>query len=67
MARFALEMSIDPIGDEKIVQSWRKNAIPWTAAVRENQIESRALVTNRAIADRAAGGAPITAFLFSDR
>jgi 2-polyprenyl-3-methyl-5-hydroxy-6-metoxy-1,4-benzoquinol methylase len=60
MARFALEMSIDPIGDEKIVESWRKNAIPWTAAVRENQIESRALVTNRAIVDAVLSRSPRT-------
>jgi SAM-dependent methyltransferase len=39
----------DPLSDEKIVESWLKNAEPWTAAVRENQIESRRLVTNRAI------------------
>jgi 2-polyprenyl-3-methyl-5-hydroxy-6-metoxy-1,4-benzoquinol methylase len=53
-------MSIDPIGDEKIVQSWRKNASPWTAAVRENRIESRALVTNRAIVDAVLSRSPRT-------
>jgi 2-polyprenyl-3-methyl-5-hydroxy-6-metoxy-1,4-benzoquinol methylase len=44
-------VSIDPLSDAKIVDSWRKNAAPWTNAVRENQIESRTLVTNRAIVD----------------
>ena len=31
-------MSIDPLSDAKIVDSWRKNASPWTSAVRESQI-----------------------------
>ena len=44
-------MPTDPLSDEKIIDSWHKNAEPWTAAVRENQIESRRLVTNRAIID----------------
>ena len=42
-------MSIDPLSDAKIVDSWHHNATPWTAAVREGRIESRLLVTNRAI------------------
>jgi 2-polyprenyl-3-methyl-5-hydroxy-6-metoxy-1,4-benzoquinol methylase len=42
---------VDPLSDDKIIDSWLKNAEPWTAAVRENQIESRRLVTNRAIVD----------------
>ena len=42
-------MSIDPLSDAKIVDSWHHNAAPWTAAVREGRIESRSLVTNRAI------------------
>lgn len=53
-------MSNDPIGDEKIVQSWLKNAAPWTTAVRQNQIESRTLVTNRAIVDAVLGRSPRT-------
>ncbi len=40
---------MDPLSDKKIIDSWGKNAIPWIAAVRENQIESRALITNSAI------------------
>lgn len=40
---------MDPLSDAKVIDSWNKNAAPWTAAVRENQIASRALVTNDAI------------------
>jgi 2-polyprenyl-3-methyl-5-hydroxy-6-metoxy-1,4-benzoquinol methylase len=42
-------MSLDPLSDAKIVDSWGRNAAPWTTAVREQQIESRRLVTDRAI------------------
>jgi 2-polyprenyl-3-methyl-5-hydroxy-6-metoxy-1,4-benzoquinol methylase len=35
--------------DARIIDSWLKNASPWAAAVRQGQIESRKLVTNRAI------------------
>ena len=42
---------MDPLSDARIVESWRKNAASWTNAVRENQIESRTLVTNQAIID----------------
>ncbi|MDP9203635.1 MAG: methyltransferase domain-containing protein [Gemmatimonadota bacterium] len=52
---------MDPSSDEKIVQSWYKNAHPWTVAVRENQIESRKLVTNRAIVDAVLSRSPRTA------
>jgi 2-polyprenyl-3-methyl-5-hydroxy-6-metoxy-1,4-benzoquinol methylase len=44
-------MSLDPLSEAKIVDSWGKNAPAWTTAVREGQIESRELVTNRAIVD----------------
>lgn len=44
-------MSIDPLSDAKVVESWQRNAAPWTAAVRESRIESRTLVTNQAIVD----------------
>lgn len=40
---------VNPLSDEKIVDSWRKNAESWTTAIREGQIESRKLVTNDAI------------------
>ena len=44
-------VSIDPLNDTKIIESWGNNASPWTAAVREGQIESRKLITNQAIVD----------------
>jgi 2-polyprenyl-3-methyl-5-hydroxy-6-metoxy-1,4-benzoquinol methylase len=53
-------MSSDPLSDARIVDSWTRNAGPWTAAVRENRIESRNLVTNRAIVDAVLGRAPRT-------
>lgn len=54
-------MSTDPLSDARIVDSWVKNASPWTNAVRENQIESRRLVTNQAIVDAVLSRAPKTA------
>jgi 2-polyprenyl-3-methyl-5-hydroxy-6-metoxy-1,4-benzoquinol methylase len=54
-------MPIDPLSDAKIVDSWHKNAAPWTDAVRESQIESRKLVTNQAIIDTIVGRSPRTA------
>jgi 2-polyprenyl-3-methyl-5-hydroxy-6-metoxy-1,4-benzoquinol methylase len=44
-------MAIDPLSDAKILESWRRNANPWTAAVRLRQIASRRLVTDRAIVE----------------
>jgi 2-polyprenyl-3-methyl-5-hydroxy-6-metoxy-1,4-benzoquinol methylase len=49
---------IDPLSDEKIVQSWHTNATPWTSAVREQRIESRRLVTDRAIVDAVVSRSP---------
>jgi 2-polyprenyl-3-methyl-5-hydroxy-6-metoxy-1,4-benzoquinol methylase len=40
---------MDKFSDAKIVDSWHKNAVPWTKAVREGQIESRKMITDRAI------------------
>ena len=40
-----------PFSDAKIVDSWFKNALAWTIAVREKHIESRRLVTDQAIVD----------------
>lgn len=42
---------MDPLSDEKIVDSWHTNATPWTSAVRDQRIESRRLVTDRAVVD----------------
>lgn len=47
-----------PHSDRKIVDSWRKNASQWTAAVRNGQIESRKLVTNKAIVDAVMSHSP---------
>jgi 2-polyprenyl-3-methyl-5-hydroxy-6-metoxy-1,4-benzoquinol methylase len=44
--------------DDHVVESWHLNALPWTAAVRGNQIESRSLVTNQAIVDAVLGRSP---------
>jgi 2-polyprenyl-3-methyl-5-hydroxy-6-metoxy-1,4-benzoquinol methylase len=54
-------MTIDPLSDAKIVDSWLKNAEPWTSAVRNEQIESRRLVTNQAIIDAVLARRPVTA------
>ena len=43
-------MTSDALSDAKIIDSWHKNAHPWTAAVRQGQIKSRKLVTDNAIA-----------------
>ena len=53
-------MTIDQLSDAKIVDSWHKNATPWTDAVRDSQIESRKLVTNQAIVDAVRRRAPRT-------
>ena len=37
--------------DLEIIDSWHKNAAPWIVAIEEQQIESRKLVTDRAIID----------------
>ena len=42
-------MNGDPLSDAKIVESWGKNALPWTKAVRDGQIDSRRLITHQAI------------------
>jgi 2-polyprenyl-3-methyl-5-hydroxy-6-metoxy-1,4-benzoquinol methylase len=39
------------LSDAKIIDSWHTNAVPWTDAVRNDEIESRRLVTNSAIVD----------------
>ena len=44
-------MSSDSPNDSRIIDSWRQNADPWTRAVRDQQIESRTLVTNAAVVD----------------
>ena len=51
---------MDPYSDAKIVQSWQRNATPWTDAVRERKIESRSLVTDAAIVGAVLSRAPRT-------
>lgn len=49
------------LNDATIIDSWAKNADPWTAAVRRGEIRSRTLVTNQAIIDAVRSRAPRTA------
>lgn len=51
-------MTAEPLSDARIVESWGINAAPWTAAVREGQIESRKQVTDQAIIDAVLSRAP---------
>ena len=51
-------MPTDPFSDAKIVESWCANAPAWTVAVREEQIESRKLVTDQAIIDAVLSRSP---------
>lgn len=44
--------------DREIIDTWHKNAMQWTAAVRGGQIESRALVTNEAIVEAVLSHSP---------
>ncbi len=46
--------------DTRIVESWHRNAAPWTAAVREGRIESRRLVTDAAVIEAVMSTAPRT-------
>jgi len=42
---------MNDFSDQQIVDSWEANAMPWVAAVRNGEIESRILITNKAIVD----------------
>lgn len=53
-------MNIPQFSDAKIVDSWEKNARPWTDAVREGQIDSRSKVTNQAIVDAILSRSPLS-------
>jgi 2-polyprenyl-3-methyl-5-hydroxy-6-metoxy-1,4-benzoquinol methylase len=44
-------MKIEPDNDQKIIDSWFKNAAPWIVAIEERQIVSRNLITDRSIVD----------------
>lgn len=47
--------------DTTVIDSWHRNAVPWTTAIRNGEIESRTLVTNAAIVDTVRAYAPQTA------
>lgn len=49
---------MEPLSDARIVESWSKNAIAWTEAVRGGQILSRERVTNQAIIETVLDQAP---------
>ncbi|MEP6936179.1 MAG: class I SAM-dependent methyltransferase [Nitrospirota bacterium] len=51
-------MSSHPLCDIRIVESWSKNAEPWTRAVREEQIESRTQLTDHAIVEAVLSRSP---------
>jgi 2-polyprenyl-3-methyl-5-hydroxy-6-metoxy-1,4-benzoquinol methylase len=44
-------MTIEPLSDTTIIDSWQRNASPWKHAVRAGEIESRRLVTDQAVLD----------------
>jgi 2-polyprenyl-3-methyl-5-hydroxy-6-metoxy-1,4-benzoquinol methylase len=50
-------MTAESSSEAKIVDSWRENALAWTAAVREGRIESRE-ITDRAIVDAVLSRSP---------
>ena len=49
------------LSDATIIDSWSKNAEPWTVAIRSGEIKSRTLVTNQAIIDAVRSRSPRTA------
>ncbi|MGB2269998.1 MAG: hypothetical protein ACPH7G_08105 [Cycloclasticus pugetii] len=38
----------DNFSDKHIIDSWLQNAKPWVVAIRDNEIASRTLLTNKA-------------------
>lgn len=53
-------MAMDPLSDAKIIESWHRNALPWTNIVREGKIESRRLSTDQAIVNAILSCSPQT-------
>ena len=51
-------MKPDPLSDAKILESWHRNTLPWTHAVRNRQIESRRQVTDAAIVEAVLSRSP---------
>jgi 2-polyprenyl-3-methyl-5-hydroxy-6-metoxy-1,4-benzoquinol methylase len=54
-------MNIEPLSDTRIIDSWKRNALPWMSAVRNGEIESRRLVTDREVLDAVLACEPKTA------
>jgi len=46
-----MDKPINDFSDEKIIESWNKNAGPWIDAIQRNEIESRVVATNQAIVE----------------
>jgi 2-polyprenyl-3-methyl-5-hydroxy-6-metoxy-1,4-benzoquinol methylase len=46
--------------EQQIVSSWHKNVTPWIAAIHKGEIESRVLVTNKAIINAIVSRSPKT-------
>jgi SAM-dependent methyltransferase len=53
-----LPAATDQANDRHILESWAKNAAPWTTAIREQQIASRRQATDQAIIDAITDFAP---------
>jgi len=51
---------MERFSDKQIIESWKMNAHPWIAAVRDGEIESRLLATNKAIVDAVLSRKPNT-------
>jgi 2-polyprenyl-3-methyl-5-hydroxy-6-metoxy-1,4-benzoquinol methylase len=51
-------MNSDQFSDAQILNSWHANAAPWTLAVRQGQIDSRLVVTDRAIVEAVLSRSP---------
>jgi 2-polyprenyl-3-methyl-5-hydroxy-6-metoxy-1,4-benzoquinol methylase len=51
-------MDSDQFNDGQILASWHANAAPWALAVRQGQIQSRLLATDRAIVEAVLSRAP---------
>jgi 2-polyprenyl-3-methyl-5-hydroxy-6-metoxy-1,4-benzoquinol methylase len=54
-------MTSSPLDDAEVLAAWQASADPWTTAVRDGRIESRRLVTDRAVLDATLARAPRTA------
>lgn len=51
-------MENTPFNDELVLDSWNKNANSWITAIENEEIESRKIVTNKAIIDAIASYSP---------